>query len=153
MTAPHPQRCETCDYFIGKMKNFFDVDQPFCRNPKIIEANKLLPETGGQISKTEWRIEDHTIMKGDMYFQPMSKGEVFAISVLGCASHSTALNVNDVQAIRNAILDDLDKLALKEAKERSIKEGGLSFVSVQVWIEQLRTRTQEQLAQQDGEQR
>jgi len=36
------------------------------------------------------------------------------------------------------VLDDLDKRAIYEAKTRSIKEGGLAFVSVQVWIEELR---------------
>jgi hypothetical protein len=52
----------------------------------------------------------------------------------GCASHSNA------QSERDKVLDELHKLALKEAKERSIKEGGLAFVSVQVWIEQLRSK-------------
>lgn len=39
--------------------------------------------------------------------------------------------------IRNKVLDELDKRAIHEAKTRSIKEGGLAFVSVQVWIEEL----------------
>jgi hypothetical protein len=87
-----PYRCEICDYFIGKMENCFGCDQPFCKNPKIIQYNKNKPETGGQIDPSHWRIEDHYIMEKDLYFHAMSNGEVEGRRVLGCVSHSAFKN-------------------------------------------------------------
>lgn len=82
----HEKRCIRCRHFIPKMINYFGGTQPFCRNPKIIETQKNQPETGGQISPTEWKVEDHRMMSSNSYFRPMTEYQVEQISVLGCCS-------------------------------------------------------------------
>jgi hypothetical protein len=71
------------------MKNYFGVDQPFCRNPKMIEYNKNLPVDPGRSEdgKHLWLPRD-IVLGGDLYFHGMNQYEVAARRVLGCVSHS-----------------------------------------------------------------
>jgi len=95
-------RCETCNHFVGKMANYFGVDQPFCKNPKMIEYFKSLPKDPGCTPDHQscW-IPSHIIREGDLNFAPLSKYDVERIGVLGCASHS------DFQSERDKVLDEL----------------------------------------------
>jgi hypothetical protein len=85
----NPYRCETCVHFVGKMKNYFGVDQPFCKNPKMIQYYKDQPKDPG-------RSEDgqhcwpplHVVMEGDLWYHPMNGGEIRARNIMGCLSHS-----------------------------------------------------------------
>jgi len=97
-------RCETCNHFVGKMANYFGVDQPFCKNPKMIEYFKSLPKDPGCTPDHQscW-IPSHIIREGDLNFAPLSKYDVERIGVLGCASHS------DFQSERETVLDELKR--------------------------------------------
>ena len=85
-------RCETCAFFIGKMENFFKVDQPFCKNPKMIEYFKSLPKDPGvsKDGKSSWLSQD-VIRKGDLWFAPLSHSDIERNSVLGCLGHSAMI--------------------------------------------------------------
>jgi len=95
-------RCETCNHFVGKMANYFGVDQPFCKNPKMIEYFKSLPKDPGCTPDHQscW-IPSHIIREGDLNFAPLSKYDVERIGVLGCASHS------DFQSERDTVPERL----------------------------------------------
>ena len=97
-------RCETCNHFVGKMANYFGVDQPFCKNPKMIEYFKSLPKDPGCTPDHQscW-IPSHVIREGDLNFAPLSKYDVERIGVLGCNSHS------DFQSGWDTVLEALKK--------------------------------------------
>jgi hypothetical protein len=84
------------------MANYFGVDQPFCKNPKMIEYFKSLPKDPGCTPDHQscW-IPSHIIREGDLNFAPLSKYDVERIGVLGCASHS------DFQSERDTVPERL----------------------------------------------
>jgi hypothetical protein len=81
------------------MNNYFGVDQPFCRNPKMIVYNKNLPiDTGrSEDGKHSW-LPRHIVLGGDLYYHSMDSYEVTARRILGCASHS-AFRQHDLEVI------------------------------------------------------
>jgi hypothetical protein len=103
----HKLRCETCEFFIAGMRNYFGADQPFCRNPVVIEYHKNQPKDPGRSEdgKRVWLPMD-VVMEGDMWYHPMNGGEVTIRRILGCASHSS-LNGPSEQEIREEVLDEM----------------------------------------------
>jgi len=86
-------RCEICDHFVAGMENIFGVDQPFCKNPKVVEHLKAKPESVID-TPTHWRIKDRYINEKDLWFFPMTRGNVELVSILGCCGHSKHLNLS-----------------------------------------------------------
>jgi len=102
MTAPHPHRCETCEYNWNS-KNW--INCPFQKDEEIYYGLK----------------EEVCIPSGTDLFT----------SIVGCASHSTASNADDV-------LDELEKWRM------SYFDVWVQSDALRDKIAQLRTRTQEQ---------
>jgi hypothetical protein len=126
------------------MANYFGVDQPFCKNPKMIEYFKSLPKDPGCTPDHQscW-IPSHVIREGDLNFAPLSKYDVERIGVLGCASHSDFQSGSRLEQMleRRALINGgtsglTDYLILKEMDKQDKRTERDKLGELENWLDE-----------------